>query len=55
MKRRNQISNEKEKLLNKKNKKGVEDISENMFSLVVSPYNIFGRLNMAWSFLVETG
>lgn len=41
MKKRSQISNEKEKLLSEKNKKGVGDISENVFCLVVSPYNIF--------------
>lgn len=53
MKKRSQISNEKEKLLNEKNKKGVGDISENVFCLVVSLTIFFGRLSMAWSFLVE--
>lgn len=51
MKKRSQISNEKEKLLNEKNKKGVGDISENMFSLVVSPYNIFWKIEYGMVFL----
>lgn len=51
MKKRSQISNEKEKLLSEKNKKGVRDISENMFCLVVSPYNIFWKIEYGMVFL----
>ena len=43
----------RKKLLNEMNKKGIGDVPENMFCLVVGPYNISGRLNVTWSFLVE--
>lgn len=42
---------EREKLLYEKNK-GLEAFLET-FCLVVCPYNIFERLNVAWYFLVE--
>lgn len=51
MKKRSQISSEKEKLSTGKNKKGAGDMSGSVFCLVVGPYSVFWKSEHGLGFL----